>query len=68
MKAIETALPISTPAPAPSPSGLLLAQAETDLDALEPASVDLNRLVPLDRRAILASYGRLTITAERINA
>ncbi|KQO88851.1 hypothetical protein [Methylobacterium sp. Leaf91] len=46
----------------------LLAQAETDLEALEPASVALNRLAPLDRRAILPSYGRLTVTAVRTDA
>lgn len=41
----------------------LLAQAETDADALEPASRAINNLAPLDRRAILASFARLAITA-----
>lgn len=38
----------------------LLAQAETNPEALEPANVALNRLAPLDRRAILASFARLS--------
>lgn len=38
----------------------LLAQAETDPAALEPASVALNRLTPTDRRNVLASYARLS--------
>ncbi|WP_156375752.1 hypothetical protein [Methylobacterium sp. Leaf125] len=38
----------------------LLAQAETDPAALEPASVALNRLAPTDRRNVLASYARLS--------
>lgn len=37
----------------------LLAQAETDPAALEPASAALNRLAPTDRRNVLASYARL---------
>ncbi|WP_264051669.1 hypothetical protein [Methylobacterium flocculans] len=41
----------------------LLAQAETDPAALEPASVALNRLAPVDRRQILASFARLTASA-----
>lgn len=40
-----------------------LAQAETDPDALEPASIEINRLAPLDRRAILASFARLATSA-----
>jgi DNA-binding SARP family transcriptional activator len=38
----------------------LLAQAETDSAALEPASVALNRLAPTDRRNVLVSYARLS--------
>lgn len=41
----------------------LLAEAETNPDALEPASVEINRLPPLDRRQILASFARLATTA-----
>lgn len=37
-----------------------LAQAETDPDAMEPASVELNRLAATDRRNVLASYLRLS--------
>lgn len=38
----------------------LLARAETDPAALEPASAALNRLAPIDRRNVLASYARLS--------
>ncbi|KQO49939.1 hypothetical protein [Methylobacterium sp. Leaf85] len=41
----------------------LLAQAETDPDALPPASRALNRLEPLDRRRILSSFANLATTA-----
>lgn len=41
----------------------LLAQAETDPAALEPASEALGRLAPIDRRQILASFARLTVSA-----
>lgn len=37
----------------------LLAQAETDLTALEPALTALNRLPSNDRRHLLASYSAL---------
>jgi hypothetical protein len=41
----------------------LLAQAEIDPAALEPASVALNRLAPTDRRQIFASFARLAASA-----
>lgn len=41
----------------------LLAQAETDLAAQEPASGALNRLAPTNRRNVLASYARLSSIA-----
>lgn len=44
----------------------LLAQAETDPTALEPASAAVNRLAPVDRRQILASFARLAVQPERI--
>lgn len=45
----------STPPPRVADPCRLLAQAETDPAALEPASVALNRLAPADRRNVLAS-------------
>ena len=41
----------------------LLAEAEIDLAALEPACRALNALAAIDRRRILASYAALTATA-----
>lgn len=40
-----------------------LAQAETDPEALEPAILAINRLAPIDRRQILASFARLAVSA-----
>lgn len=41
----------------------LLAQAETDPSALEPASAAISRLAATDRRHVLAAYARLASAA-----
>lgn len=41
----------------------LLAEAETNPDALGRACIELNRLAPLDRRNVLGSYARLSASA-----
>lgn len=41
----------------------LLAEAETNPAALEPASVAINRLAATDRRHVLAAYARLASAA-----
>ena len=43
----------------------LLARAETDPTALEPALAALDRLAASDRRNVLASYARLSTVAAR---
>lgn len=59
-EAIETALSCVYAGPRALTVCRLLAQAETDADALELASRALNRLAATDRRNVLASYLRLS--------